>query len=295
MKRKSVVSVITAVVLSVFLLAVHALALEEGTPTTGECGPDAVWSYASESKTLTISGSGAVLQQDENRNYYIDWYVRNEMEVVRFDGMDIDSIGNYAFSECSNLTSISIPEGVTSIGERAFSECSSLTSISIPEGVTSIGGYAFYKCSSLASISLPEGVTSIEHDAFEKCENLSHITLPASLTGCPFWRTGFLSECPKLISAGPAGDGEYSITYNWTTAIPEGAFSQCSSLTEVAFPNTIKTIGDSAFCGTGLTQVTIPESVTSIGSDVFDSCSRLKEIHIPASLRICIHKRIKQW
>lgn len=144
---------------------------------------------------------------------------------------EVTSIGNSAFSGCTDLTSITIPEGVTNIGSFAFCDCSSLTSIVIPkgvtrirdytfdgcislesvvipEGVTSIGGNAFYECSSLTSIVIPEGVTRIEHFAFEYCTNLVSIIIPESVTtinqGC-FW------YCPNLTIHAKANS--YAIQY----------------------------------------------------------------------------------
>ena len=89
------------------------------------------------------------------------------------DGKMVTSIGDSAFYICSDLTSITIPEGVTSIGGWAFEDCSGLTSINIPNSVTSIGGRAFEGCSGLTSISIPEGVTSIGWFAFSLCDNLT--------------------------------------------------------------------------------------------------------------------------
>ena len=85
------------------------------------------------------------------------------------------------FKNCTNLTSIHIPEGAIGIGFGAFYDCSSLKSINIPESVTIIGYEAFYGCSSLKSINIPENVTSIEGDeyqsgAFEGCRNLKTIS-----------------------------------------------------------------------------------------------------------------------
>ena len=92
------------------------------------------------------------------------------------------SIEGSAFYNCSSLTSISIPSGVTSIGGSAFRGCGSLTSISIPSGVTSIGGAAFYDCSSLTSITIPDSVTSIGGSAFYNCGSLTSISIPSGVT-----------------------------------------------------------------------------------------------------------------
>ncbi len=97
-------------------------------------------------------------------------------------GNSVTSIGNYAFYECSSLTSITIPESVTSIGDCAFIYCTSLTSITIPNGVTCIGSNAFSSCTSLASIIILNGVTDIGNNAFHGCTSLTSVTIPESVT-----------------------------------------------------------------------------------------------------------------
>ena len=156
------------------------------------------------------------------------------------------SIGNSAFQNCSGLTSVTIPEGVTSIGESAFSGCSGLTSVTIPSSVTTIGKGAFYNCSSLTSITISEGVTSIGEYAFSRCSGLTSITIPASVRSI----------------------GDY-------------AFQYCSGLTSVTIPASVTSIGNSAFYGcSGLTSITIPEGVTSIGDNAFSYCSSLTAVTV---------------
>ena len=112
---------------------------------------------------------------------------------VAYDGITyrVTTIGDYAFGDCSSLTSITLPESLTSIGEYVFQFCSSLASIVIPEGVTSIEDGTFSCCSSLASITFPESLTSIGENAFQLCSNLQKIhslaiTPPTCKSDC-FW------------------------------------------------------------------------------------------------------------
>ena len=94
----------------------------------------------------------------------------------------VTSIGNYAFSYCTSLTSVTIPGSVTSIGKGAFSECRSLTSVDILDGVTSIGDFAFAACDGLTSVTIPDSVTSIGDYAFSECRILTSVTIPDGVT-----------------------------------------------------------------------------------------------------------------
>jgi hypothetical protein len=89
----------------------------------------------------------------------------------------VTAIGDWAFAGCINLTSINIPSSVTAIGEGAFAGCENLTSISIPSFVMVIGDYAFSNCKNLTSINIPSSVTDIGGYAFDNCENLTSVTL----------------------------------------------------------------------------------------------------------------------
>ena len=102
--------------------------------------------------------------------------------IVRFTLVDPTSIGSYAFSDCYDLTSITIPNSVTSIGDWAFYNCSILTSVTIGKSVTSIGSGAFSDCYDLTSVTIGNSVTSIGDAAFNYCENLTSITIPSGVT-----------------------------------------------------------------------------------------------------------------
>ena len=126
-----------------------------------------------------------------------------------------DEIGEYAFKDCSRLTSLTLPVGITSIGYDAFAYCSGLTSLTLPAGITSIGEYAFSGCSGLTSLTLPAGITSIDKYAFSGCSRLTSLTLPAGIT-----------------------------------SIGEFAFSYCSGLTSIyVYAEKVPRIGRYAFEG----------------------------------------------
>ena len=185
----------------------------------------------------------------------------------------VTSIGDDAFSYCTDLTSVDIPDSVTSIGNSAFSVCSGLTSVDIPDGVTTIGEYAFENCYSLTSITIPDSVTSIGNGAFSWCFDLTSVDIPDSVTSIG---NSVFSECSGLTSV-DIPDG--------VTSIGDYAFWNCSGLTSVDIPDSVTSIGNYAFSWcSGLTSVTIPGSVTSIGGYAFGGCSSLTEVTIPDSI-----------
>ena len=184
---------------------------------------------------------------------------------------NVTAIGERAFSGCSGLTSVIIPESVTVIGDDAFSGCSGLTSINIPNSVKGILGGAFSCCSGLSSISIPNSVTYICGGAFRDCSGLTSITI---VSGNPNYDSR--ENCNVIIETSSntliAGCRNTVIPEN-VTSIGREAFSGCSGLTSVIIPEGVTSIGGSAFSGcSGLTSITIPNSVTSIGWSAFSGC-----------------------
>jgi len=209
---------------------------------------------------------------------------------------NVTTIGNYAFSGHSSLTSITIPYGVTSIGEEAFEGCSSLTSITIPNSVTNIGGGAFEMCTSLQSITIPNSVTSIGHRAFSGCDAITSITWNAKncITGGEVFshdsqvKTFIFGDSVQVIPSMLCSGMRHltSITIpNSVTHIGNWAFEGCMSLSNVTIGNSVISIESHAFSGCfSIRSITIPNSVTSIGAGAFNYCSSLTSITIPNSV-----------
>ena len=125
------------------------------------------------SLNYNLYDNGEYLGNKNNPYVYLADVVSHDISSFRINE-NTKIIGDEAFSNCTSLTSIDIPDSVTSIGNGAFSG-TSLTSINIPDGVTSIGYRAFSDCYSLKSITIPDSVTSIGDDAFYWCYDLENV------------------------------------------------------------------------------------------------------------------------
>ena len=248
-------------------------------------------------------------------------------EIIWGDDPQITEIGDSAFSGYKGR-SITIPDSVTSIGRYAFYDCTSLESISIPfvgatkdgtsnthfgyifgassysynddyvptslkkviiTGGTSIGWGAFYDCGGLTYVTILDSVTSIGDGAFEGCDSLKSITIPfvgATKDGTEDTHFGYIFGAPSESYNDyyvPTSLKEVIITGG--TSIGWYAFNYCSGLTSVTIPDSVTSIGEDAFYGCdSLTSVTIPDSVTSIGDDAFSSCDSLTSVTIPDSV-----------
>ena len=198
-----------------------------------------------------------------------------------------------AFSGCELLKDIDIPNTVTTISQSAFSGCKSLESIVIPETLESLGSYVFSGCESLRSVNIPEHFTSLSSGLFKGCKSLQSIKLPPSLQYIPDY---IFSGCESLASI----DIPDSVT-----SIGTGAFQDCKSLEGVVMSDNVTSIGSTCFDGcsgmrsitlskniegiygntfshcSSLTAITIPNKVTTISNYAFAWCSSLKEVSIP--------------
>ena len=230
--------------------------------------------------------------------------------------LSVTSIGKGAFYSCSRIMSLTIPSSVTSIDNAAFQHCSGLTSLTIPSSVTSIGNYAFYGCSGLTSVIVGwESPLVIDNSVFSSSNN-QNVTLyvpkgtKAAYEAAAVWQNfGDIKE--KLDKSDGAVSDSQGIRYtanddestcyvsglesNFSativipesyegrrvTSIGEHAFYGCSGLTSVTIPNSVTSIGNLAFYGcSSLTSVTVPNSVTSISDYAFRDCSGLTSITV---------------
>ena len=320
--------------LSVFLALVLVLGCAYFVPnftahaaSSGTCGDGLTWNLDNNG-TLTISGSGVM----ELPSAY--WYNKGcqlkikkvvfegnarvvpanafqnckNLESVDFGSNFFASIGDWAFYGCEQLTSISIPRGITKIGDYTFHGCKALSSVTFPATVSSIGHCAFSRCESLTSINLPIFLDSIGASAFSDCSSLTGINIPLSVTSIG---VGAFLDCSKLeaITVDPQNENYYSsasgVLYSKDKTrlikYPEGktttsvhfkisntvqyieryAVYNCRNIQAVTLPEGLVSIGYGAFqdC-TNLISVNIPSTVTDIDTNAFKNCTSLTNVEI---------------
>ena len=277
-------------VLLVFLAAMTAYGCAHSfiasAESDGMCGENVVWSFCSETGTLTISGVGNMDNYyDAGSDSCIPWKTyQNEIRAVVI-GYGVNSIGSSAFEWCENLTCISIPESVTSIGNDAFFGCGSLGSVTIPDNVTHIGNCVFFYCESLTDVHIPDTVTAIGYAPFAGCSELTTITVDERNTVYCCDENGILYDRDmSILIQCPAAVRQASVPIpDSVRIIGECAFLGCSNLTNMAVPDSVSVIQSNAFedCR-NLTSISIGTGLTDLEKEVFFCCEKLKDITCPA-------------
>ena len=166
-------------------------------------------------------------------------------------GTPITEIHDYAFYDCSILTSVTIPDSVTTIEECAFSLCESLTSVIIGNSVTTIGERAFEECGNLTNVTIGDSVTKIDYGAFSYCTSLTNVTIPDSVTTIGF-----------------------------------GAFYVCKSLSRITIGKNVQNIGMKAFQGcsnidTIICRATTPPKLDISSNSTSSSFKKFETLIVP--------------
>ena len=245
------------------------MTVQADTAKSGTCGDSITWKV-SDKGTLTLSGSGEMYDYAYSGGYFpaeVPWRVNDKVrksikKIVISSG--ITYLGDYAFCELPNLSSVSIPNTVQSFGEGIFYNDRKLNNVTIPSGVTSIPKSMFRDCTSLSKLSVPESVTYIGESAFENTA-LTKFSFPKGLTVIEYNTFAFSALTSAVIPEG-------------VTTIHRSAFESCCDLKTVTLPDSLQEIHATAFFNVGLTTVTIPKNVSAISANAFESCDELKNV-----------------
>ena len=249
-------------------------------------------------------------------------------------GNNVTSIGSSAFSDCRSLTSVTIGNSVTTIGSSAFYNCEELTFVAIGSSVTAIEDYTFHYCGKIKYVFIErtEPITITDRTFYLRSGSILCVPVgsKAAYENADYWKdfkmiieAGFPGASPSIAFAddnvkalcianwdfnadGELSEAEAAIVpdledvfcrnkdivsfkeleyFNMLTSIGRSAFEDCSGLTSVTIPNSVTVIDDYAFedCS-GLTSLTISNNVTSIGSYAFNGCSAIEELVFPTTL-----------
>ena len=205
-----------------------------------------------------------------NDTYYYVVHEDNTVEIIgctttsteltvpeAIEELPVTTIGDYGFSGCSTLNSITIPANIKIIGKYAFQQCTGLVNATIPTTVNSVDDYAFYNCTGLMYVTISEGVKRLGNGVFYNCTSLTEAVVPDSaetLGAYAFYNCKSMTTATIGISA---------------DSVKEYTFFGCEKLENVVIGISVESIGDYAFYNCNLTRISIPSSTTSIGNYAF--------------------------
>lgn len=231
-----------------------------------------------------ISKDGVVFSKDETT---LIQFPPAKKDTIYTIPNSVTSIGEAAFENCINLTTVNISNNVKSIGRRAFYKSTGLISIEIPKSINTISSEVFSSCSNLTTVKIPNSVIEIKDEIFYLCTNLKNIDVDAN-------NQNYISENgilfnknkTKLIKYPPKKEEQKYTVPDTVTEIASFAFQGCENLIDVKISNNVVKIGISAFSECiNLININIPEGISNIQNSMFQSCKSLKNISIPSSVK----------
>ena len=281
---------------------------QDNVVASGECGAlgsNASWSLSDKGDFL-ISGTGAMSNYKSASG--VPWAsyrasadaeaqdLREQILKVTIEGdimedgvvkkTGITNVGDYAFYDCVNLESVTLPPTITTVGAQTFSDCAKLTSVNLSDTkATAIGDYAFNGTTALHSVILPETLRTIGRRAFMR-SGLTEVTIPASVTSIGEWAFRWCGSLASFKMEPLTGNA----APHPSAVIGDYALANCAALTNVDFTQNLASLGEYALadCVTlvGVSDkslqegVWIPASVSNIGSCAFHGCAALKAVHV---------------
>lgn len=239
--------------------------------------------YVYESSTKTITKYIGTLENDviDIEKDFKNANIKEEVTVI----------GNYAFANAHNITTVKIPDTVKYIRDDAFSSCGKLSSIIIPDSVIELGDHSFYGCDSLKNVILGNGIKEIEYSAFASCRNLEEITIPGQPSTIS---NGVFSNCDKLkfirlpdcykdeIKNAPWSAQNAAVIWKETLLVPEKDPKYVYDYDEKSGEGTItKYIGTDEEANIEIDFKAVGTPVTKLGNYAFANCNSIKNVIVP--------------
>lgn len=276
---KKILSLLLIMVLSVWQNAVISPEItfastseEDASAGDGSIGFEDEAEYVCKAEDYTYSLSGAEISLQK--------YNGSDEKILvpsLIDGCTVTSISASCFEGNKTITDVKMPDTIKVIGERAFSKCSKLKNVALPDELIGISPFLFRESPALERITIPDFVKTISIGAFYKCTGLKEVIISDSVlemnsSYVGYFDVGIFEGCTRLESV--------YLPKN-LTKINKSTFSKCSALKDINIPDPVTCIGESAFSGcTSLTSINIPQRVKEIALGAFAGCSNLKEVHI---------------
>ncbi|MFA6860649.1 MAG: leucine-rich repeat domain-containing protein [Clostridia bacterium] len=190
----------------------------------------------------------------------------------KYNWKDVTMLGANAFKNCTELSSVIVPNTVTMLGLFSFYGCTDLSSFVMPDSVTTVGNGIFFLDTNLTSVTLSNNLTTLGSSMFYGCSKLPNVTIPNSVTTIGF--STFIN-CTKLSTI---------VIPNSVTSMKDTNFRNCTNLSSVTLSNNITLIDYSNFYGcTNLPSIKIPSGITNIGTTAFQECGNLKTVIVDSA------------